>query len=131
MNDLTSSYQPPTSDATPARDTGVSRIHLSHQSGLSRPAPPMLRHYYYYYAPSLLLLSLLLLLLLLLLYYYYYYYYSQEKGSPAHSKKASIPLRAEPGTMQLHTTITHCVVQCMVVSFSLESRLACVVFSMV
>ena len=29
MNDLPSSQQPPTSDATPAQDTGVSRIHLS------------------------------------------------------------------------------------------------------
>ena len=29
MNDLPSSQQPPTSDETPARDTGVSRIHLS------------------------------------------------------------------------------------------------------
>ena len=29
MNDLPSSQQPPTSDDTPARDTGVSRIHLS------------------------------------------------------------------------------------------------------
>ena len=29
MNDLPLSQQPPTSDDTPARDTGVSRIHLS------------------------------------------------------------------------------------------------------
>ena len=29
MNDLPPSQQPPTSDDTPARDTGVSRIHLS------------------------------------------------------------------------------------------------------
>ena len=29
MNDLPSSQQPPTSDATPSRDTGVSRIRLS------------------------------------------------------------------------------------------------------
>ena len=29
MNDLPSSQQPPTSDGTPAGDTGVSRIHLS------------------------------------------------------------------------------------------------------
>ena len=29
MNDLPPSQHPPTSDDTPARDTGVSRIHLS------------------------------------------------------------------------------------------------------
>ena len=27
-----------------------------------------------------------------------------KEGSPEHSKKASIPPRAEPGTRQLHTT---------------------------
>ena len=29
MNDLLTSQQPPTSDASPVRDTGVSRIHVS------------------------------------------------------------------------------------------------------
>ena len=35
------------------------------------------------------------------------------------------------GNRQTASIVRQCVVQCMVVSFSLESRLACVVFSMV
>ena len=33
-----------------------------------------------------------------------HWFLNKKEGSPAHSKKAGIPPRAEPGTMQLHTT---------------------------